>query len=375
MVVRLMTGVTIAVVMTGCVTHSGLKIKETPLTRDQRIELIRRATLWAPTDIHSLDLRLGPQERKSFLPEQTVRCSYVDKEMEGASPKFTCAITPEDEIKVKYGRYNAEVYGEVAATRLLWALGFGADRMYPVKVICRGCPTRLTSGMTAPDDEAHFDIATVERKFPGQEVFGEKQIGWQWNELNLVDDRIGGAPKEQRDALKLFAVMLQHTDSKPEQQRLSCLDEEKSRDRKEGKSERADELAQCAHPFMLVNDLGLTFARANEFNMQPLSGVNYDRWAATPVWKGSTGCEGNLKKSLTGTLSDPVISERGRVFLADLLTQLSDKQLHDVFEVARFNLRSHDPDGDPSGPTVAIDKWVAAFKDKRDQIVTRHCAA
>src|SRR5262249_23433213 len=152
-------------VMAGCVTHSGLKIKGSPLTRDQRIELIRRAKMWTPTDIPSLDLRLGPQEGKSFVPEQTIRCTYVDKVMEGASPKFTCAISSEDEIKVKYGRYNAEVYGEVAATRLLWALGFGADRMYPVKVICRGCPARLTNGMMAPDGEAHFDIAAVERKF------------------------------------------------------------------------------------------------------------------------------------------------------------------------------------------------------------------
>src|SRR5262249_2583651 len=134
--------------------------------------------------------------------------------------------------------------------------------------ICRGCPARLTGGMAAPDGEAHFDLAIVERKFPGKEVFGEKQIGWTWNELNLVDDRIGGAPIEQRDALKLFAVMLQHTDSKPEQQRLSCLDEGK----KDGQDGR--DVADCHHPFMLINDLGLTFARANEFNMQPLSGVN-----------------------------------------------------------------------------------------------------
>jgi len=31
---------------------------------------------------------------------------------------------------------------EVAATRLLWALGFPADGMYPVRVICRGTPSR-----------------------------------------------------------------------------------------------------------------------------------------------------------------------------------------------------------------------------------------
>jgi hypothetical protein len=41
--------------------------------------------------------------------------------------------------------------------------------------------------------------------------------------------------------------------------------------------------------------------------------MNYVAWAATPVWKaGSEGCVGDLPKSFTGTLKDPVISEAGR---------------------------------------------------------------
>ena len=35
--------------------------------------------------------------------------------------------------------------------------------------------------------------------------------------------RCPGAPRAQRDALKLLAVFLQHTDRKPEQQRIVCL--------------------------------------------------------------------------------------------------------------------------------------------------------
>jgi hypothetical protein len=41
---------------------------------------------------------------------------------------------------------------------------------------------------------------------------------------------------------------------------------------------------------------------------------------------------------LTGTIGDPVIHEAGRRF-ADLLSQLSDAQLRDLFEVARFRKR------------------------------------
>ena len=45
-------------------------------------------------------------------------------------------------IKVKYtngGNRGREVYTEVAAGRFFWALGFPADRMFPVRVWCDGC--------------------------------------------------------------------------------------------------------------------------------------------------------------------------------------------------------------------------------------------
>ena len=66
-------------------------------------------------------------------------CDYVEEKQTG-TPKFDCAISADDKIRVKYGEQNGEVYSEVAASRLLWALGFGADRVYPVKVVCNGCP-------------------------------------------------------------------------------------------------------------------------------------------------------------------------------------------------------------------------------------------
>ena len=43
-----------------------------------------------------------------------------------------------------------------------------------------------------------------------------------------------------------------------------------------------------------------------------------------------------MPKSLTGTLENPVISEPGRRFLAGLLTRLTDRQMRDLFQTARF---------------------------------------
>jgi hypothetical protein len=322
---------------------------------------IARAQVWRPTTIPAMNIRLGPTGSGAFAPGATVNCDYLDKKLSGNSPKFACAITPGDELKVNFGANNGEVYGEVASTRLLWALGFGADAMYPARVICRGCPEQF-GGIVREGGERVITPAAIERKMPGTELLRDGREGWAWTELDMVDEAAGGAPKAHRDALTLLAVLLQHTDTKPEQQRLVCLEP-----RSEG--EHVDD---CESPFLFIQDLGLTFGRANAFNANYTGSVNFSEWSQTPVWKDATGCVGNLPKSLTGTLDDPTISESGRQFLADLLVQLSDRQLYDLFDVARVTIRPRVPSDVRSG-TPTIDEWVQAFKQKRDEIVNRRC--
>src|SRR5947208_379534 len=91
-----------------------------------REAVIARAQVWESTDIPSKDLKAGPEGKKAFAFKETVNCTYVKKQLPGKTPKFACRIGPDDEVKVKYGGNNGEVYAEVAATRLLWALGFAA---------------------------------------------------------------------------------------------------------------------------------------------------------------------------------------------------------------------------------------------------------
>jgi membrane-associated phospholipid phosphatase len=313
-----------------------------------------------------MDLLGGPAGPGRFEFGQEVRCEYSDKVLSGRSPKFACVTASGDELKVKYGETNGEVHGEVAATRLLWALGFGADSMYSVRVICRGCPPTIGVS-TAQPDERLVDPAVIERKMAGREVTDAGQEGWSWLELDLIDEESGGATRAQRDALKLIAVFLQHTDSKPQQQRLVCLDEDES----------PAGLA-CDRPFMLINDLGLTFGRANLVNSNIVGSVNFQEWEQTPIWKDDSRCVGNLPRSLTGTLKDPVISEDGRAFLARRLSELSDTQIRAMFEAARIDLRASPilRNGGPATPVPhALDEWVRVFKTKRQEIVDRRCDA
>jgi hypothetical protein len=334
------------------------------VSEEERFAMIQRAQIWNPVTVSAMDIRLGPQGKGAFEPGAEVECDYVEGELDGANPKFDCRLSDGSVVKVKYG--TGEVYGEVLSTRLLWALGFGADHMYPAAVTCRGCAADPWHHRR-PVAETHvFNPAAIERKAPGHAIDTKKIKGWAWPELKMVDRTQGGAPIEQRDALTLLAIFIQHSDSKPEQQRLVCLSHDFV-------DEEGNATGECAKPFMLLNDVGQTFGKANYRNSDSVSSVNFDGWSKTRIWEDEKSCVGHMTSSHTGTLGDPKISEAGRAFLAGLLTQLTDRQLHDLFDLARVELRSRKPGS--REPPATVDEWVAAFKQKRDEIANRRCGA
>ena len=331
------------------------------LTETTRLDAIRRAQVWTKTDVAAMDVKAGPAGPFAFRPGEHVTCDFVLRPRgSGSTLKFGCLSGPDRELKIRYGDRNGEVYAQVAATRLLWALGFGANRMYPVVVSCRGCTADPWSQKKAdPQAVSAFDPATVDERMAGKTLELKPDAGWSWKELDLVEEAAGGASAAERDALKLLAVLVQHSSNKHPNQRLLCLDKELG-----DKAAAAD---ACGHPFMMITDLGKTFGRANTFNKDAVASVNFKEWSAMTIWKeGAPGCAGNLPGSFTGTLHSPVIGEPGRQFLADLLVQLTDAQLHDIFDVARFPRRD---------PSATVDDWVRAFKQKRAEIVNRTCGA
>lgn len=343
-----------------CASHVRSR-KAAHVSAKTRLDDIRHAQVWERTDVPAMDIRTGPTGPGAFAPGETVSCTYAKKVLTGNSPKFDCVIPPGDEVKVKFGSDNGEVFAEVAATRLFWALGFPVDRMYPVRVRCDGCPIASETTHVDGDPAVIFDPASIERKFKGRALETTPDSGWSWADLDQVDEAAGGAPAAQRDALKLLAVFVQHTDNKPAQQRLVCVD---------GKKED-EEHGVCEHTVMLVNDLGQTFGRSNLFNRDAVGSVNLQQWSAAHVWSDksdSHACYGDLPPSQTGSLEYPRIGEAGRQFLSDLLMQLSDAQLKDLFDVSRFPQRR-------LGTTrpATVDEWVDAFKKKRGEIASRTC--
>ena len=333
------------------------------LSVNEREATLQRARVWQPIDTRSLNLAAGPPlpSAQRISRELTCRFVFPEKPLSGNTPKFLCEVRPDDVVKVKYGEKNGEVYAEIAASRLFWALGFKADRMYPARVSCQGCPTdpfaasKTDWHVGKPGDVGRyvFDPAAVERPAPGSAIEVPGFEGWAWPELDKVNPRAGGALRAHVDALKLLAVFVQHSDTKPEQQDLLCAPGGVKRDRAGNET--------CTSPWLIVKDLGTTFGKATALNN---SKMDLDDWSGARIWREGAPCVGDLPRSLTGSLENPRISEAGRKFLASRLLLLGDRQIRDLFRAAMAERR----DG-------TVDDWVRVFKRKRDEIVKARCAA
>jgi hypothetical protein len=80
--------------------------------------------------------------------------------------------------------------------------------------------------------------------------------------LVKVQEQKGGATLAQRDALKLLAVFMQHTDNKVIRAAAVPAD---------GRTAGSN----CDKPYMMLHDVGLTFGHANLLNKTNVGSVNF----------------------------------------------------------------------------------------------------
>lgn len=325
---------------------------------EQRDDALARARVRENVDPSTRDTLNGPGGPGSFKAGEEVRCKYEEKDpmkpIGGHTKKFPC-WKGDDRLKVKYdGAANREVFGEVAAARLFWALGFFSERMYTVKIVCENCPPDPFVTSDAPRAVRTFDPASVQRKLKGEDLEVTKDEGWTFEDLEAVDDSRGGATRAEVDALKLLAVFVNHGDNTPNQHRLTCLEGD----------------AKCEHPALIASDLGSTFG-GHDFL------PSYKNWSKkADLWKDRSRCIADFQGTTKG-FRDPKISEAGRKLLSDLLGKLSEKQVRELFQGARFDAFGAIekplpfPGGKPRHPTV--DDWTREFLRKRDQIAAVKC--
>lgn len=374
------------------------KVDKEFYTARDRLQAIRNASIYAAVPVGNADIIQGPpQDARQFQLHfnDKVICDF-DKpgsQMGGKTPKFACKITRvesaggqvqilndgmnEEPVKVKFGSDDNEVYAEVAASRLLWALGFYADAWYPVRVECHNCPADPESGKGAVQTRM-FDPATIVRKAKGHKMYevGNDDEGWSWKELAQVN----GRPTYEKDALALLGAFIVHSDNKPPQQRLVC-------DKVKVDESTKPFTTTCDSSRMIVQDIGATFGGGGLFTSNDSAKVNLEAWSGNGLWKkvgkGESDCppcQARLKKSLTAKdgLEDPMIGEEGRRLLAGQMCQLSDNQIADLFRAARVAQmpRYHNSDGtfkSMLSEDAIVRQWVEAFKKKREDLAAGRC--
>lgn len=373
------------------------KIKKAFYSPKDRLTAMHAAALFVPKSVSDADIMEGPEQNKhqfQLHPNDKVICDFTTpgSKMGGKTPKFECKITSvvsangqvqtltpdmeEEPVKVKFGGEDNEVFAEIVATRLMWALGYYADSWFPVQVECHNCPENPESGSGTPATRTYVP-ANIVRKFSWRKMTesGKDDEGWSWEELESVN----GRPTYERDGLELLAAFMQHSDNKPPQQRLTCHKVEMD-------DKATPPSATCDKSVMLVQDVGATFGGGGLFTSNSSAKMNLEEWSNKKVWDsaGTEGapkqCQAVLRKSLTAThgLNNPKISEEGRRFDAGLMCQLSDRQIEDLFKIARVAEQPeyHNKDGSfKSGvdESSVVKQWVDAFKQKREELAKARC--
>ena len=299
-----------------------------------------------------------PRDPKEVLTRDEVSCTFVRHAPGGTSLKFDCTLDDGEVIRVKYA-HQPEIHAEVAATRLLAALGYASDHVYMVhRVHCRGCPlnpfvtTQLldaigldgdeTSRATS-NDQRDFEWVAVERKFDAAPIEDERREGWAWWELKMVQ-----APRVELDALRLLAVFLAHWDNKADNQRLVCMNQ----------SLEEEEPQACRDSVLMIQDVGATFGPTK---------VNLSRWRHMPLWADRATCTVSMHAMpyRGATFGDAQISDEARVRVGSELAAFSDADLRKWFADARFPQFYENTDDGKD-----LDAWVSAYRDRVSQILT-----
>jgi hypothetical protein len=369
-----------------------------------RAAYLARASIWhdpgalSPTDVFEGPSGVLPYTFEQANSDEGIGCTFAQagKELSGHSPKFLCRTADGDNLRLKYWdpqshTGNREVFATVAATRLLWALGFEAVPTLPINVRCEGCPENPMEGAGLRRTRRY--VAILQPRWPTP-ILSRDDVdqGWSWLELDTAIRSLPPGPDRARqrtyfDALTLLGVFLQHGDRKPEQQRLYCAAPvdttagafgAASGDTSPMLFERPDAFA-CPTPAVTIVDVGATFGGAGRESNPTTAKMNLDAWRRRPVFKdtGSGACRGDLTVSHKAGRDgepDPVISEEGRRFLMEQLRRLTPDHVRALFRAARVDqLGDAQRIHESAGRVSSVDAWVEVFQDKVRQIDARRC--
>ncbi|HEY2847156.1 MAG TPA: hypothetical protein VGI80_05010 [Pyrinomonadaceae bacterium] len=266
--------------------------------------------IWEATDVASYDTSLGPGG--TALQPDLSHITFIEEEKGGFSKKY----------KIKDGaghtwvaKVGPEAQSETAAVRLVSALGYKTDINYLVPSLAiPGVGTFSNVRLEARPDDV-------------------KRIGtWSWK-----DNPFHGSKEFQ--GLKIMMAFLNNWDMKEANNVI---------------------LEQDGKDYYAISDLGATFGKTGPVGLPLFWRIGRNRnepdsFAETDFVKGVH--DGKIKFNYSGknAAEDKDITLADARWLADLLVQLSDKQIHDAFLAANYS------DADIQVLTAAVKARIRAL--------------
>ncbi len=252
--------------------------------------------LWEPVDIPARDLFLGPGG-KEMVPDLN-KVTLIKEEKGGASKKYRIRDGKNREWVAKIGR---EAQPETASVRLLWGIGFKTEINY------------LVPSITIPGKGTFKNV-----RLEARPEYVDRDGRWSWN-----DNPLRGS--DQLTGLALMMAFLNNWDVKTTGNNIIL------RVNKPGRKET----------HYVVSDLGATFGRTGYVPIRII--WRFGRAVNNPeVYSKSKFIDrvkdGRVEFSYAGR--NPELFDQIRVedtrWITNLLSRLSDGQIHDAFRAANY---------------------------------------
>ena len=271
-----------------------------------------------------------------------------------------------DQMKVNYltppypnhDRRDNEVFTQVAATRILWALGFPADYQYAaLAASCIGCsadPFRdnlKDNKASLRDRPVVFRVVAVERLLPMDIIESQNDETWSWADTAQLYAG-GGWTRQQQvgfDAYRLALGLLAYHNPLDSQNRLACAEWKPG----------ADNPKVCARPVILVQDVGSTFGKPGTFGN---SRGDFSGWEGQRVFANPDRCE--LKYPLKG---ESTVLKEAQDLLLRRLENLGRDRVKAIFAAARFQMVDQKQldrlrhSGAANVEDAALNEWTDVF--------------
>ena len=284
-----------------------------------------------------------------------------------------------DSFKIKYlippfpdhnTRFN-EVFTSVAASTVMWVLGFPADHAYPVgSASCIGCTSDPFAGKlknnnaSLKDPPIVFKVVSAEREMPWDALKAGADDTWSWSDAAKFysDGEFSHQQRVEYDAYRLALGLIHYHNAIPQQNRLSCM---------QWAPDMAGQPRVCQHPVAYIHDLGSTFGKAK--GPLDIGGTNprgvFSAWEDQTVFSDLESCQ--LRATLDG---DKQVLKEAQDLMIQRISRLDPQTVRAIFTVARFDkvdqkqVQRLKTAGSQNPEQAALDEWINTFLKRVDEI-------